>query len=134
MSSIPDTTGVILVDHGSRQAAANDMLNEVVRMFKESTSVSIVEAAHMELADPALADAFAACVEQGATEIVIHPYFLAPGRHSKQDIPNMAKEAGALYPLIRYRVTEPLGIDGRMSEIILKRIGEALTEGEYVSD
>ena len=126
MSAIPEHVGIILVDHGSKRASANEMLNEVVRVFRETTGAKIVEPAHMELAEPSLAEAYSACVEQGAKEIVIHPYFLAPGRHSTEDIPRMAEEAAALHPLTPYRVTEPLGIDPRMSEVIALRIEEAL--------
>ena len=57
-------------------------MDEVVALVRDSTGVQIVEAAHMELAPPTLSDAFAACVKQGATHVAIHPYFLAPGRHS----------------------------------------------------
>jgi len=126
MSEIPHAVAIILIDHGSQKPEANEMLDEVVRVFKESTGTAIVEPAHMELAEPTLADAFVSCVDQGAKEIVIHPYFLAPGRHSTQDIPRMAEEAAALFPLTSYRVTEPLGVDSRMSDIILLRIRESL--------
>ena len=126
MSTLSENIGVILVDHGSKRVAANDLLFEVVRVFKETTGHVNVEAAHMELAEPSLADAFSACVENGAREIVIHPYFLAPGRHSTEDIPRMAEEAAALHPLVPYRVTAPLGIDPRLSEVIVKRIQESL--------
>lgn len=34
-----------------------------------------------ELADPSIANAFDRCVEQGATRVIISPYFLFPGRH-----------------------------------------------------
>lgn len=125
MNTIPEHIGIILIDHGSRQAAANEMLNDVVRLFKETSQQPIVEAAHMELAEPTLLDAFNQCIKQGATEIVIHPYFLAPGRHSTGDIPRMAEEIAANFPDIPYRVTQPLGIDPRMSEVIVKRIHES---------
>ena len=36
----------------------------------------IVEPAHMELAEPSIATAFARCVERGATTVVVFPYFL----------------------------------------------------------
>jgi len=121
---ISDTTGIILIDHGSTRAAANAQLLDVVRLFKETSGARIVEAAHMELATPTLAEAFAACVEQGAHDIVIHPYFLAPGRHSTADIPRMAEEA-TLYPLIPYRITEPLGVDARICQVIQQRIDDA---------
>lgn len=118
--------GVILVDHGSKVAEANAMLDEVVRLFRESTGAPIVEPAHMELADPTIAQAFARCVEQGATRVVVHPYFLSPGRHSTSDIPRLVEEAARVHPGVPVTVTEPLGLDIRMSEVILQRIQEAL--------
>jgi len=128
VSAIPEHTGVIIVDHGSKRAAANDMLNEVVARFREATGAPIVEAAHMELAEPTIADAFQKCVGRGARRIVIHPYFLSPGRHSTSDIPRLCAAAAAHHPGVDYAVTEPLGLDPRMNDIILRRIEEALAQ------
>lgn len=126
MNEIPTHIGVILVDHGSKRDEANAMLDEVARRFQEATGAAIVEPAHMELAEPTIAEAFARCVDRGAREVVIHPYFLSPGRHSTTDIPRMAAEAAAAFPDVAYSVTEPLGVDPRMNDIILRRIREAL--------
>ena len=126
MSTFPPGIGVILVDHGSERCEANDLLVEVVEQFRAATGAKIVEPAHMEQAAPSIADAFARCVSQGARQIVIHPYFLAPGRHSTTDIPHLAGEAARDHPEIEYTVTEPLGLDARMSEVVLRRIEEAL--------
>jgi sirohydrochlorin ferrochelatase len=122
---ISETTGIILIDHGSTKQSANTLLLDVADLFQATSGAKIVEAAHMELAEPTLANAYAACVEQGATEVVIHPYFLAPGRHSTSDIPRLAEEAATLFPLVPYRVTEPLGLDTRITEVIALRIREA---------
>ncbi len=118
--------GIILVDHGSRRDEANALLDQVVELVRKSAGVQIVEAAHMELAPPTLSEAFAACVKQGATHVAIHPYFLAPGRHSTEDIPAMAAEAAAAWPDVPYTVSEPLGLDARLGEVIADRIREAL--------
>ena len=126
MPTLPEGLGIILIDHGSRRDEANALLDQVVPLVRESTGVSIVEVAHMELASPTLSDAFAACVEQGATRIAIHPYFLAPGRHSTEDIPAMAAEVATTWPDVPYTVSEPLGLDARMGEVIADRIREAL--------
>jgi hypothetical protein len=67
--------GVILVDHGSQRDESNVMLLEVVRDFADATGLSIVEPAHMELAEPSIATAFARCVERGATTVLVFPYF-----------------------------------------------------------
>jgi antibiotic biosynthesis monooxygenase (ABM) superfamily enzyme len=52
----------------------------------------------MELADPSIADGFAACVAAGATEVVAFPYMLTPGKHSVRDIPRLVAEAAARFP------------------------------------
>jgi sirohydrochlorin ferrochelatase len=124
-----ESTGIILVDHGSRFAAANDMLEEVVERFRRSSGYRIVVAAHMELAEPSIPQAFEACVQQGAKRIIVHPYFLSPGRHSTTDIPRMVAEAAAAYPEVTCNVTQPLGLDDEISRIILNRIQDCDRNG-----
>jgi len=104
------------------------MLADVARMLRAQAGGAIVELAHMELAEPTIEQAFAACVAQGARTIVVHPYFLAPGRHSTKDIPRMSRDAAAKYPGVSVSVTEPLGIDPRMIEVILRRVHETIAE------
>ncbi len=126
MTSLPSDLGIILVDHGSKRDEANAMLEDVAQLFRGTTGARIVEIAHMELAEPTIAQAFACCIAQGARRIVVHPYFLAPGRHSTSDIPRMVAEAAAAHPGVVYSVTAPLGLDPRMTDIILARIEESL--------
>ena len=126
MSTHSESVAIVLVDHGSKRPAANEQLHRLVALYKTSTGTAIVEPAHMELATPTIADAIAACVRQGATEIVVHPYFLAPGRHSKEDIPRMVADAVAEHQHITCRVTEPLGLDERLCAVIETRIAEAV--------
>jgi len=116
------TVGIILVDHGSKKAAANALLLEVVALFRKVCAYTIVEPAHMELAEPTIAAAFGACVAQGATLVIVHPYFLAPGRHSTTDIPNLVAAAAAAYPGVGYHVTQPLGLDEKIARVIGERI------------
>ena len=114
--------GIILVDHGSRLASANAMLDEVVALFRKVSGYRIVEPAHMEIAAPSIADAFAACVRQGATRVVVHPYFLSPGRHSTTDIPRLVAHAARQYQQIPFHVTQPLGLDEKIAQVIMDRI------------
>jgi sirohydrochlorin ferrochelatase len=126
MNPLPQDLGVILVDHGSTRDEANALLEDVAQLFRGTTHARIVEIAHMELSEPTIAQAFARCVVQGARRIVVHPYFLGPGRHSTTDIPRLVAEAAAAHPGVAYSVTAPLGLDPRMTGVILDRIGEAL--------
>ena len=118
---------IIIVDHGSRRAASNELLEEVVRQFADSTGYSIVEPAHMDLASPTISEAFDRCVARGARTVVIHPYFLLPGRHWSEDIPRLAAEAAARHSGVSYLVTAPLGLHPLMSEIINDRIEHCLS-------
>lgn len=122
----PDPFGLILVDHGSRRTESNELLERVAAEFQARTALSIVEPAHMELAEPSIETAFGRCVEKGAQQLVVFPYFLGPGRHWDEDIPRLAAEASARHGDIPYLVTAPLGLDDLMLKLIAKRIEQCL--------
>lgn len=123
---LPATIGVILVDHGSRRKESNDLLVEVVQAFCRESGWSIVEPAHMELAEPSIATAFGRCVERGAKTVVVFPYFLSPGRHWHRDIPRLAAAAAAKHPGVQYLVTAPLGLHPKLLQVIDERIAHCL--------
>ena len=114
----------MIVDHGSRHAEANALLDEVARRVQARCPDAIVRAAHMELASPSIAEAISECVTAGAGEIVVHPYFLAPGRHSTRDIPHLVQDAMASHPGVEARITEPLGLDEQLVDVVVRRIDE----------
>lgn len=122
----PQAVGVIIVDHGSRRAQSNELLLEVVAMFRRATDYQIVEPAHMELAEPSIQTAFDRCVDQGARLVVVHPYFLLPGRHWDQDIPRLAAAAAERHEGISFLVTAPLGLHPRMADVMQQRIEDCL--------
>jgi sirohydrochlorin ferrochelatase len=122
------TRALVIVDHGSRRAEANAQLEAVADLVRARLPGWIVRAAHMELASPSVDEAIDACVADGATEIVVHPYFLAPGNHSAVDIPVLARRAGERHPGASVRVTEPLGLDERIAEIVVARALAAARE------
>uniref|UniRef100_A0A0E0G558 Sirohydrochlorin ferrochelatase n=1 Tax=Oryza nivara TaxID=4536 RepID=A0A0E0G558_ORYNI len=120
--TVGEKDGVIIVDHGSRREESNLMLNDFVAMFRARTGYKIVEPAHMELAEPTIKDAFGKCVQQGASRVIVSPYFLSPGRHWKQDIPALAAEASKEHSNITYVVTAPLGLHELMVDVMNDRI------------
>ncbi|MEQ8848500.1 CbiX/SirB N-terminal domain-containing protein [Botrimarina sp.] len=122
----PDDTGVIVVDHGSRRAESNALLHDAADLFQRVSGMGIVEPAHMELAEPSIAQAFDRCVQRGASTVVVFPYFLSPGRHWSQDIPRLAAEAAAEHTGVRYQVTSPLGLHELLAEVMCERITHCL--------
>ncbi len=122
-------TALILIDHGSRRPAANEMLERVADGVRARGEYDIVRAAHMDLAKPTLEDTFEACVAEGAERVVVHPYFLSPGRHSQSDIPRMTREAASRHPGVECYMTDPLGIDERIVDLVLARSEQAVSDG-----
>jgi sirohydrochlorin ferrochelatase len=122
------TDAIIIVDHGSRLAESNAMLEEVAAQFAKrfAEKYSIVEPAHMEIAEPSIATAYAKCVKRGASRVIVCPFFLGPGKHWTHDIPRLTAEAAQRFPQTTFRVTHPLGID----ELILDLLHKRVTEGE----
>ncbi len=116
---------LLIVDHGSRREESNDLLREIAGMMRERFGLKIVHYAHMELDTPTIQQGFDACVAAGAEEVIVQPYFLGPGRHVTNDIPNLVKQAADRHPGVAFRIAEPLGIHPKIGEVILERIAES---------
>ena len=99
---------VLLVDHGSRRAEANEQLEALARHLARRLPERLVRVAHMELAEPDIGAGVEACVDAGAEEIVVIPYFLGPGSHTRRDIPRLVGEAAARHPELRVRIVDLL--------------------------
>ncbi len=115
---------LILVDHGSRRAEANEHL-ETIAARVQRTFPGTVFAAHMEIAKPSLADAVARALSEGAEDIVVVPFFLSPGRHVTGDIPRLVEEARASHPGTRIRLAAHLGDSEHLSNLVLERAANA---------
>ena len=125
-----ELAAVIIVDHGSRRKESNDRLLMLVDLYREKHLGTIVEPAHMELAEPSISESFARCVEQGATQIIVSPFFLFPGRHWSQDIPNLVAEAASSFPEVKYLVTAPLDLHPLLLDVIDHRIESCLEKAK----
>lgn len=125
------TNGIIIVDHGSTRDESNRMLDQVARLFSDRfrRKYAIVEPAHMELAEPSIATAYARCVERGAQRVIVCPFFLGPGKHWTQDIPRLTAEAASRFPQTGYHVTPTLGIDDLILDLLDKRMSGCLEHG-----
>jgi sirohydrochlorin ferrochelatase len=126
--------GVVLVDHGSRRDESNLLLLDVVKHFADATGLPIVEPAHMELAEPSIATAFSRCVARGARTVVVFPYFLLPGRHWHDDIPQLTAAAARQHPGVHFLVTAPFGLHPLMAEVMRQRIEHCLAHTHGAAD
>jgi sirohydrochlorin ferrochelatase len=118
---------ILLIDHGSRRDAANEMMDCMANLVQAMAGPEVVvRYAHMELAEPSISSGVRSCVEAGATELIVFPYMLSPGKHSTSDIPRMVAEAAAAHPSLDVRVTSAFGVHEKLAELILGRAGMAV--------
>jgi sirohydrochlorin ferrochelatase len=116
---------IVLVDHGSRRPEANAQLEALASLVRARESGTLVLTAHLEVAPPGIADALGECAAAGATDVVVLPWFLAPGRHTSEDIPRLVAQAVRSHPGLRVRIGAPLGLDARLVELALERVAQA---------
>jgi sirohydrochlorin ferrochelatase len=120
---------ILLIDHGSRRDAANEMMDCMANLVQAMAGPGvIVRYAHMELAEPSIPAGVQSCVDAGATELIVFPYMLSPGKHSTGDIPRMVAQAAAAFPSLDVRVTSAFGVHEKLAELILGRAGLPVAE------
>ena len=104
----PASVGIIIVDHGSKVAAANERLERLCEGYATTRAPKhwVVRPAHMELASPSIGEAFDALVEAGCATIVCHPFFLSQGRHVREDVPALLDGAASRHniPASRHNI------------------------------
>ncbi|HZM98179.1 MAG TPA: uroporphyrinogen-III C-methyltransferase [Pyrinomonadaceae bacterium] len=120
------TKAVLVVGHGSRREEANEDVRRAAQRIRECGRLPLVVAAFLEIAHPTIAEGFAQLVELGAKHVVVHPYFLSPGRHTRGDIP-VEVRAAASRCAVTYQITEPLAAHPRVIDASIERIRETIT-------
>ncbi len=116
--------GVLVVGHGSRREEANEDVRQAAQRIRECGRFPLVAPAFLEIAHPNIAEAFAQLVARGAQHIIVHPYFLSPGRHTRGDIPVEVRAAASGYSNVTYQITEPLAAHTFVIDASIERIRE----------
>lgn len=106
---------LLIVAHGSRREASNEEIRELTQRIKAQAGDSYdwIDCAFLELALPSIPDGIQQCVDHGADEVVVLPYFLSAGRHVAEDIPNDVKIKQDQHPSVNIRIAPYVGgLDG----------------------
>jgi sirohydrochlorin cobaltochelatase len=84
-------TGVILISHGSRLKYNSEVLNEILRIFKDKTDYKAT-LGFMENANPNIPTAINDFLKNNNFKnLIVVPVFMAHGVHTKRDIPRILK-------------------------------------------
>jgi sirohydrochlorin ferrochelatase len=105
---------LLAVAHGSRNAAATDVINTLARQVRRLAPVIDVHVAFIGHAEPSLPAGLGAA----GSDSVIVPLLLSTGYHLTADIADAATSAGA-------RVADPLGPDELLLTALTARLDEA---------
>ncbi|MBW8192087.1 CbiX/SirB N-terminal domain-containing protein [Neiella marina] len=113
-------TTMILAAHGSRLQSSNDEVAQLATKLAAQFEAQFdsVRAAFLELAEPSIEDSIAKAIADGCHQITVVPYFLAAGRHVREDVPAIVAEAQRLNPQITIQLTEHLGISPGLVDAI----------------
>ncbi len=124
-------TAILLMGHGSRVAAANNALYEIAELVKAESGCAIVEVSFREQHAPNIQKGIDACVAQGATRILLYPYFLYAGAHVLEDLPAEIVAAETRHPGLEMILGRPLGVHPKLAEIVCERIDVSLREAGW---
>lgn len=118
---------LLIVAHGSRRESSNEEVRQIAKQVSQiaGDEFGLVDSGFLELADPSIPDGIQRCLEAGATEVVVLPYFLSAGRHVAEDIPAEIKLAQDRNPAAKISLAAYLGSAGGVGELLLELAREA---------
>ena len=137
-----DKVGLILIGHGSKLPHNRENLEKLAVMLRSRSKFKTIEIAFMIRDTPTIAEAIDAMAEKGVSKIVLVPAFLAPGVHTKQEIPELigVKEKQPHLKALGIELVygDPIGSDERIADILeekaLKALGQEVKRDSEVVD
>ena len=117
-------TAVLLIAHGSRRAEANHDLVILAELVSQRQEYDLVEVSYLELAKPTILEGGRACVQKGATRVLMLPYFLSAGVHVTNDLEEFRSQLGNEFPQVEFTLCPHLGLHPMMADIVLARLRE----------
>ena len=124
VSDFSARTAVLLIAHGSRRPEANQDLVELAGLVSARGEYDLVEVSYLELTTPTILEGGRRCVEQGATRVLMLPYFLSAGVHVVTDLEEIRGQLAAEFPMVTFVLCPHLGLHPLMADIVLSRLRE----------
>jgi len=111
---------LLLVAHGSRREASNEEIRDLAKQVAAhaANTADYTTCAFLELSDPSIPDGIQDCIDHGATEVEVFPYFLSKGRHVAEDVPELVEEKMKSCPGIKIRISNYFGARESVVELL----------------
>ena len=115
---------LLIIAHGSRRKDSNDEVRRLADRIRENAgpNFDFVTSSFLEISSPQVDSAIADLADDGVTDIIIFPYFLAAGTHVFSEIPKLIGEEKENHPSIHFEILPHLGALQGISTLILSQV------------
>ena len=115
---------LLIIAHGSKIKTSNDEIVNIANKIRDNYNEDemLVLHAFLELSDPSIFHALNKAVSHGCKKVKIFPYFLAAGKHVKEDIPSEVKIFRKKYPEIEFILLPHIGLCTGIENMIISNI------------
>ena len=110
---------LLLFSHGSVLCGSQRTLEHLASRLREQHAAPIIEIGFLNYSPPLFPEAFARCVEQGATEIIIVPYFLVAGKFVKVDLPRAIQEQREKFPEVSVKIADAMRFHETLADAVI---------------
>jgi sirohydrochlorin cobaltochelatase len=117
-----DKIDVLVIGHGSKDPNAKISIKYVIDELRHS--YRNVDYCFLEIEGPDIEQGIQICKERNPAILVVVFYFLHEGAHVKTDINADLKPALEKYNLKKVLVTQHIGVDEKMIDLIIERANE----------
>ncbi len=122
MTSDAESTGLIIICHGSPLDAANKGFIALVDRIAAKLGIGNVLPAFFALLRPNIPDQIAELASRGVRRIMLMPYFLFQGQHVNIDIPAILAECHERFPGVTLEMLPTLENDPAVEAVVVERL------------
>lgn len=118
-------TGILLIGHGTRDAAGVREFLALAEAIKPISAPIPIEACFLELAEPTIAEGVERLAKAGVQRMLVAPLLLFSAGHHQRDVPEAVSAALANYPGITTAQLPALNDHPRVLALSQRRLNEA---------
>lgn len=115
-------SAAVLVGHGSLHSDSGQAMLQIATLLREQGVAPVVEAGFLNFSQPTMSEAVAKAVAQGATHVVIQPYFLIEGHYVRNELRQAVRTLAEEYKPVRFTIGDVLGDHQAMFTLACKRL------------
>jgi sirohydrochlorin ferrochelatase len=117
---------LLVVDRGSREPEVRQELEEICLIARKKAGYDTSTYCFLEVVPPSIEEGIRKCVDSGAEQITIMPYFLYPGMKLKDTVKRTAIIINE--QKLKVAIARPLSYHAMMAQLITDRLTELKNE------